>query len=111
VVPLAVDDAVAALDGGSRPFAARITARPEADVCAAVATAAYLTGRPRIDGAHVPTFDQAYATYLAGLAAGDGVTEGVRVGQQAAAAMLALRANDLFSNLPPPADANVGAVT
>jgi hypothetical protein len=111
MVHLAVYDAVVAIDGGSRPFAARITARPEADVCAAVATAAYLTGRPRIDGAHVPTFDQAYATYLAGLAAGDGVTEGVRVGQQAAAAMLALRANDLFSNLPPPADANVGAVT
>ncbi len=66
-----------------------------------MATAAYLTARPRIAAAHLPTFDQAYATYLANLPANDGVTEGVRVGQQAAAAMLALRANDGFSNVVP----------
>ena len=96
MVHLAVYDAVVAVDGGSRPFAARIAAKPGADLRAAVATAAYLTVRPCIAGAHLTTLDQAYATYLAGVPAGNGVTEGVRVGQQAAEAMLALRANDGF---------------
>jgi len=99
MVHLAVYDAVVAIEGGSRPFAAKIAAKRGADVRAAVATAAYLTARPRIAAAHVGTFDQAYSTYLAGLPAGDDVTEGVRVGQQASAAMLALRANDGFANV------------
>ena len=101
MVHLAVYDAVVAIEGGSRPFAAKITAAPNADVRAAVATAAYLTARPRIAAAHLPVFDQAYATYFANLPADDAVTEGVRVGQLAAAAMLALRANDGFTNVVP----------
>src|SRR5690349_11727907 len=99
MVHLAVYDAVVAIEGGSRPFAAKISARRGADIRAAVATAAYLTARPRIAAAHLAAFDQAYSTYLAGLPAGDGITEGVRVGQQASAAMLALRANDGFANV------------
>ena len=101
MVHLAVYDAVVAIEGGSRPFAARITAAPNADVRAAVATAAYLTARPRIAAANLAVFDQAYAAYFANLPADDAVTEGVRVGQQAAAAMLALRANDGFTNVVP----------
>jgi hypothetical protein len=66
-----------------------------------VAAAAYLTARPRIAAAHLTAFDQAYTTYVAGLPADDAVTEGVRVGQQAAAAMLALRANDGFTSVVP----------
>ena len=65
MVHLAVYDAVVAIEGGSRPFAAKITAAPNADVRAAVATAAYLTARPRIAAAHLATFDQAYTTYIA----------------------------------------------
>jgi len=110
MVHLAVYDAVVAVDGGSRPFAARIAAKPGAEVRAAVATAAYLTVRPCIAGADLTTLDQAYATYFAGLPTGDGVTDGVRVGQQAAAAMLALRANDALPNMSQPADVNVGAI-
>ncbi len=101
MVHLAVYDAVVAIEGGSRPFAAKIAAAPGADVRSAVATAAYLTARPRIAAAHLAAFDQAYATYLAALPAGDAVTEGVRVGQQASAAMLALRANDGFGAIVP----------
>jgi hypothetical protein len=99
MVHLAVYDAVVAIEGGSRPFAAKIAARPGADVRAAVATAAYLTARPRIAAAHLAAFDQAYTSYLAALPGGDTVVEGVRVGQQASAAMLALRANDGFANV------------
>lgn len=99
MVHLAVYDAVVAIEGGSRPFAAKIAARRGADVRAAVATAAYLTARPRIAAAHLVAFDQAYTTYLAALPGGDSVVDGVRVGQQASAAMLALRANDGFANV------------
>jgi hypothetical protein len=98
---IAVHDAVVAIEGGSRPFAAKITAAPNAEVRAAVATAAYLTARPRIAAAHLAALDQAYTAYFATLPADDGVTEGVRVGQQAAAAMLALRASDRFGNVVP----------
>jgi hypothetical protein len=95
MVHLAVYDAVVAIEGGSRPFAARIGA----DVNAAVATAAYFTARPRIAAANLAAFDQAYTAYLAALPGGDSVVEGVRVGQQAADAMLARRANDGFANI------------
>jgi hypothetical protein len=101
MVHLAVYDAVVAIEGGSRPFAATIDAKRGADVRSAVATAAYLTARPRLAAAHLATFDQAYSAYLSALPAGTAVTEGVRVGQQAAAAMLALRANDGFANVVP----------
>ncbi len=101
MVHLAVYDAVVAIEGGSRPFAAKIAAKPGADVRAAVATAAYLTARPRIAAANLAAFDQAYTAYLAALPADKGIVEGVRVGQQAAAAMLALRANDGFANVVP----------
>ena len=99
IVHLAVYDAVVAIEGGYRPYAARITAPRGTDVRAAVATAAYLTARPRIAAAHLPALDQAYATYMAGLPASPAVTDGVRVGQQASAAMLALRADDGFANV------------
>ena len=99
MVHLAVYDAVVAIEGGSRPFAAKITATRGADVSAAVATAAYLTARPRIAAANLVAFDQAYTSYLAALPGGDSIVEGVRVGQQASAALLALRANDGFANV------------
>jgi hypothetical protein len=98
MVHLAVYDAVVAIEGGSRPFAARITAAPNADLPAAVATAAWLTARPRLAVAHLVTFDRAYTSCLAKRPAGDGVTEGVRIGRQAAASMLAWRASDGFGS-------------
>lgn len=101
MVHLAVHDAVVAIEGGSRPFAAKIVAAPRADVRAAVATAAYLTARPRIAPANLAAFDQAYAAYFGNLPADVSVVDGVQVGQQAAAAMLALRANDGFATVVP----------
>jgi hypothetical protein len=101
MVHLAVYDAVVAIEGGYKPFAARITAPSGADVRAAVATAAYLTARPRIVPANLPAFDQAYASYMANLPVSPAVTDGIAVGQQAADAMLALRANDNFTAVVP----------
>jgi PAP2 superfamily protein len=101
MVHLAVYDAVVAIEGGSRPFATKIRVTGDADVRAAIATAAYRTARPRLAAANLPAFDQAYATYMAGLPEADEVAEGIRVGTAAADAMLALRATDGFVNVVP----------
>jgi hypothetical protein len=101
MVHLAVYDAVIAIEGGYRPFATRIDAPRGADVRAAVATAAYLTARPRIAAANLPAFDQAYAAAIAGLPASPAVTDGIAVGRQAAEGLLALRANDGFAAVVP----------
>ena len=62
-VQLAVYDAVVAIDGGYRPFAATISAPAGADVRAAVATAAYRTTLARVDAsqAHGFCFARHYA--------------------------------------------------
>ena len=99
MVHLAVYDAVVAIEGGYKPYAAKITGVKSADVRAAVAAAAYYTARPRIVAANLPAFDQAYTTYVTGLGGGAAVDEGIRVGQQSAQTMLARRANDGFANV------------
>jgi hypothetical protein len=122
MVMLAVYDAVMAIEGGYVPFAASIQAPLGADVAAAVATAAYLTARARVAASQVPFLDQQYVSYLAGIPDGQAEDDGVRVGQAAAAAMLALRAADRFNNVvlyqcsatPPPVeefDPNTGCPT
>lgn len=110
MVMLAVYDAVMAIEGGYQPYAAYIDAPPGADVRAAVATAAYLTVRPRVAQASLGYIDQAYSTYMAAIPDGLAKSDGTSVGQQAAEAMLARRANDGFtavvpyacSEVPPP---------
>lgn len=96
---LAVYDAVVAIEGGSEPFGARLEAAPFADVGAAVATAAYVTVRPRVAPARLAYLDETYATYMAAIPDGVAKAEGARVGQAAGEAMLALRANDNYSNV------------
>jgi hypothetical protein len=110
MVMLAVYDAVMAIEGGYRPYARQIAAPPGADIGAAVATAAYLTVRPRVAQAQLAYIDQAYTAYMAHIPEGPAKSDGAGVGAQAAEAMLALRANDGFtavvpytcSELPPP---------
>lgn len=107
---LAVYDAVMAIEGGYRPYAAHIDAPPGADVRAAVATAAYLTVRPRVAPAQLGYIDQAYSAYMTAIPDGPAKSDGASVGQQAAEAMLARRADDGFtavvpyacSEVPPP---------
>src|SRR3954447_16149426 len=59
MVHIAIYDAVVAIDGGYQPFAVAITAPPGSDVRAAVATAAYLTARPRVAPAQTALLDDA----------------------------------------------------
>ena len=100
-VMLAVYDATVAIAGGSQPYVASIVPAPGADVRAAVATAAYLTARARVLDSQVAYLDQQYASYLATIPAGPARAEGVQIGELAAAAVLAARANDNFSVVVP----------
>jgi hypothetical protein len=98
-IQLAVYDAAIAIEGGFRPFAAAIPAPRGASVGAAVATAAWRTARGRVDPSQFPYLDTQYTLYLAGIPGGQAKTDGVRVGESAAAAILALRANDGVSSV------------
>ena len=98
-VMLAMYDAVVAIEGGFQPYAARIQAPSGADARAAAATAAYRTARARVAASQVAFLDQQYTAYMAGIADGPAKSDGVQVGEQAAAAILALRATDGFSNV------------
>jgi hypothetical protein len=98
-IQLAVYDAAVAIEGGYQPFAQRIPAAPGADITAAVATAAYRTARARVDSSQAPVLDAQYEAYMMRIPAAQSKTEGVRVGEEAAAAVLALRQDDGLSNV------------
>ena len=98
-VMLAVYDAVIAIEGGYEPYAARIQAPAGADARAAAATAAYRTARARVAASQVAFLDAQYASYMATIADGTAKSAGVQVGEQAAAGILAARANDNFGNV------------
>jgi hypothetical protein len=94
IVHLAVYDAVAAVDGGHRPYAPAMRRAQGADVRAAVATAAYRAARTRVVPSQVGYLDGQYAMYLTSVPDGPAKTTGIQVGESAAAAILARRAND-----------------
>ena len=98
-IQIAVYDAVVAIEGGYKPFAAKIEASRGADVRAAAATAAWRAARARVDPSQIPYLDMQYAGYLMRIANSQAKLDGIRVGETAAAAILAQRANDGFSNV------------
>ena len=100
-IQLAVYDAVMAIKGGYEPYATDIAAPGGADVRAAVATAAYRTARARVAPSQHAYLDAQYALYLAGILDGQGKSDGIQVGEEAAAGILARRANDGFTNVVP----------
>lgn len=110
-INLAVYNATMAIVGGYQPYGTAISAPHGSDVRAAVATAAYLTARARVDSSQVGYLDEQYETYLSRILNGRAKDKGVEVGEAAAAAILSLRANDGFGNMvhyecsstPPPA--------
>jgi hypothetical protein len=108
---LAVYDAVVAIEGGYKPYHTAITAPAGADVRAAVATTAYRTVRSRAAPSQFAYLDERYGAYLKDIPQGQAKTDGIAVGEAAAAGILTLRANDGFTNTvayrcsanPPPA--------
>jgi hypothetical protein len=98
-IQLAMYDAAMAIDGGYEPFAVNLPAPAGADVQAAVATAAYRTALSRVAPSQIPYLNSQYAAYMAGIPDSQAKTDGIQVGEAAAAAMLALRANDGYDNV------------
>ena len=98
ITQLAVYDAVMAVEGGFEPFHTAVKAAEDADVRAAVATAAYRAARGRVAPSQFGYLDDRYGTYLATIPDGAPKQHGIEVGEAAAAGILALRANDGFSN-------------
>jgi len=88
-----------AIKGGYQFYGPPIAAARDADVRAAVATAAHHTARARVDASQVASLDTQYKTYIDAIPGGHAKDEGVKVGEAAAAAILSLRANDGFNNL------------
>jgi PAP2 superfamily len=99
IVLIAMHDAVVAVDGGADPLiSAPIVTRP-ADGDAAVAAAAHDVLVARVP-AQAATVQQEYDDYLAAIPDGPAKSNGVAVGQAAAAAVLADRADDRFDQDP-----------
>jgi hypothetical protein len=100
VIQIAVYDAVMAIEGGYKPFTGSLSSSPEqADVRFAVATAAWRTARSRVDPSQVPYLKAQYEAYLAGMPLTKAARRGIVVGERAAAAILALRADDGFNKV------------
>jgi hypothetical protein len=111
IVHAAIYDAALAIEGGYEPYAIALTAPPNTSSAAAIATAAHhtLIGLQPALGlipAQQAILDTDYANYLALIPDGAAKTNGIALGQQVAAAVVALRANDGRDANPTLADLN-----
>ena len=93
IVQLAVFDAVNSITGKYRPYLAIISAPPGASPEAAAVAAAHRTLVTLYPGS-AAVLDVAQAVSLSAISDGQAKTDGVAVGEAAASAILALRAND-----------------
>jgi hypothetical protein len=96
---VAIHDAVAAIDGGTRPLVSSPPVQLPADTDAAVAAAAHDVLVARVPG-QASQVQASYDAYLAGIPDGAAKTNGVAVGQAVAADVLADRADDGFNRDP-----------
>jgi hypothetical protein len=94
----AMYDAVAAVQGGLRPFATSVTAPPGASADAAVAQAARDVLVVRVPG-QAAAVQSAYDAYMASIPDGAGKDAGKAVGAAAAAGMLAMRSGDHYDDV------------
>jgi len=93
MVPIAMYDAVVAIEGGYEPYTAPVIAPAGADVTAAVATAAYRILHERFP-AQQGSLDSQYARYMSGIPDGQPKLDGTAVGEAVAQQLLAVRAGD-----------------
>jgi hypothetical protein len=114
IVHVAIYDAAVAIEGGYRPYAIALTAPAGTSPAAAIAAAAHdtligLQPALGLNGAQQAILDGDYASYLAAIPGGAGKTNGIAIGKQVAAAVVALRADDgrdknpTLADLRPPA--------
>jgi hypothetical protein len=111
IVHAAIYDAAVAIEGGYEAYAIALTAQPDTSSAAAIATAAHhtLVGlQPALGltGDQQAILDGDYANYLAAIPDGTAKTNGIAIGEQVAAAVVALRTNDGRELNPTLADLN-----
>jgi hypothetical protein len=119
IVHAAIYDAAVAIEGGYEPYAIALTAPPGTSSAAAIATAAHHTlvgcpdcGHSGLQPALALTSDQQaildgdYAAYINAIPDGTAKTNGIAIGKQVAAAVVALRTNDGRDQNPTLADLN-----
>jgi hypothetical protein len=98
IVHVAIYDAAVAVEGGYEPFLPTTVAPAGASADAAIATAAHdtLVGlQPALlTASQQAIVDDDYAAYLAAIPDGSAKTNGILVGQQVAASVVAWRTND-----------------
>jgi hypothetical protein len=109
IVHAAIYDAAVALAGGYQPYAVALTAPANTSPEAAIATSAHhtligLQPQLGLNPAQQAILDGHYADYLAAIPDGAAKTNGIAVGEQVAAALLALRVNDGREKNPTLAD-------
>jgi hypothetical protein len=111
IVHAAIYDAAVAIEGGYEPYAITLIAPPDTSSAAAIATAAHhtligLQPPLGLTPAQQAILDGDYANYLAAIPDGTAKTNGIAVGEQVAAAVVALRANDGRERNPTLGDLN-----
>jgi hypothetical protein len=119
IVHAAIYDAAVAIEGGYEPYAIALTAPRDTSSAAAIATAAHhtLVGCPDcshsglqpplgLTPAQQAILDGDYANYVAAIPDGAAKTNGIALGKQVAAAVVALRTNDGRERNPTLADLN-----
>jgi hypothetical protein len=97
IVQASIYDATVAIEGGYEPFIATPAVQRPASTPAAVAAAARGVLVVRVPG-QAASVDSQYADYLSMIPDGPAKTNGISVGEQVAAAILAWRAGDGFEN-------------
>src|SRR6266496_1878406 len=100
ITQLAVYDAVSAIVGGHAPLLLRLLAPRSASPDAAAAAGAH-TALVALLPSQQPALDAKFQDSLAQLGSGPHVRDGIRVGERAALAVLAARANDGSDATPP----------
>src|SRR5438045_5790452 len=112
IVHAAIYDAAVAIEGGYEPYAIALTASPDTtSPAAAIATAAHhtLIGLQPALGltpAQQAILDGDYTNYMAAIANDSAKANGIMIGEQVAAAVLALRAGDGRDSNPTLSDLN-----
>src|SRR6266496_4107908 len=111
IVHAAIYDAAVAIEGGYTPYAIALTAPADTSPAAAIATAAHhtligLQPQLGLNPAQQAILDGDYAAYLAAVPDGAAKANGIAIGEQVAAAVVALRANDGREKNPTLADLN-----
>ena len=106
IVHSAIYDAVLAIEGGHQPYAIRLTAPHHTSPRAAVATAAHHVLVGILGAPQQAILNQRYDAYMAAIPESTAKANGITVGAQVAAAVLALRANDGRDRQPTIEDLN-----